>query len=263
MVRTGNISDTTCFQLTLVEEFSLRHGGRQLELPHMAERVLTYLALLDRPVARSRLAGALWPGCADSCASKSLRTALWRLRRAQEALVQLEGDRLRLGPGVSVDLAELTGLARRLIHDPGPEDLARVPLLLQRKELLPDWDEDWMIADREHYRLNRIMALESAAQVLLERRQAGAALIAASAVVQQEPLRESSRRIVMQIHLSQGNEADAIREYRCYRDLLGAEFGAVPSSRMDDLLLPIRRRRYRHVRLASVRALGAPGETLR
>ncbi|MEU2037022.1 AfsR/SARP family transcriptional regulator [Nocardia niwae] len=252
MVLIGHNADTTCFQLTLVEEFALRNGGRQLDLPHMAERVLTYLALLDRPVARSRLAGALWPGCTDSCASKSLRTALWRLRRVQEALVQIEGDRLHLGHGVSVDLADLTDLTHRLIHDPGSEDLARVPLLLQRRELLPDWDEDWVVADRERYRLSRVTALESAAQALLEHRQTGAALIAASAVVQQEPLRESSRRIVIQIHLAQGNEADAIREYRRYRDLLGAEFGAVPSSRMDDLLLRIRRRRSRHDRLASV-----------
>jgi hypothetical protein len=47
--------------LTLVEEFALLISGRHMLIPHISERVLTYLALANRPVARARLAGALWP----------------------------------------------------------------------------------------------------------------------------------------------------------------------------------------------------------
>ncbi len=234
-----NAMNTTCFQLTLVEEFAVRGSGRPLSVPHAAERVLTYLALLNRPVARGRLAGALWPECADRCAAQRLRTALWRLRRVQDALVEISGDRLRLHPNVSVDLAYLTELAHNLVHQPCSEDLARVPLLLTRGELLPDWDEEWVVVDRERYRLVRIAALESAAEALLERHQVGAALMAASAVVAAEPLRESSRRILMRIHLVQGNKIDALREYQRYRDLLWAEFGAEPSSEIEALLLRV------------------------
>ncbi|MGY1960780.1 AfsR/SARP family transcriptional regulator [Nocardia gipuzkoensis] len=234
-----NAMHTTCFQLTLVEEFALRSGGRRLSVPHAAERVLTYLALLNRPVARGRLAGALWPECVDRCAAQRLRTALWRLRRVQDAVVEIDGDRLRLHPEISVDLAYLTELAHRLVHQPCPEDLARVPLLLNRGELLPDWDEEWVVVDRERYRLAWIAALESAAEAFLERRQRGAAVMAASAVVAAEPLRESSRRILMRIHLAQGNKIDALREYQRYRDLLWAEFGAQPSPEIDDLRLRV------------------------
>ena len=46
--------------LTLMGEFELVISGQPLRIPHCAERVLTYLALADRPVARTRLAGVLW-----------------------------------------------------------------------------------------------------------------------------------------------------------------------------------------------------------
>src|SRR6185312_15256021 len=66
--------------LTLMGEFELVISGRQLRIPHSAERVLTYLALAERPVARTRLAGVLWEDGSEQSAAKSLRTALWRIR---------------------------------------------------------------------------------------------------------------------------------------------------------------------------------------
>ncbi|MET9028934.1 BTAD domain-containing putative transcriptional regulator [Nocardia sp. NPDC004168] len=241
MVLIHNATHATCFQLTLIEEFALHSGDRRLSIPHAAERVLTYLALLNRPVSRGRLAGALWPECADHCAAQRLRTALWRLRRIQDAVVEINGDRLRLHPDVVVDLAYLTELAQKLVHQPCSEDLARVPLLLDRAALLADWDEEWVVVDRERYRLAWVAALEAAAEALLERRQVGAALMAASAVAAAEPLRESSRRILMRIHLAQGNKIDALREYRRYRDLLWAEFDTEPSPEFDELLLRVQK----------------------
>ena len=56
------------------------------------------------------------------------------------------------------------------------------------------------------------------------------------AVVDAEPLRESARRIVMRVHLAQGNIAEAIQEHHRYRRLLQSEFGVEPSDEMDALL---------------------------
>jgi DNA-binding SARP family transcriptional activator len=230
------MSAAAYFQLTLVEEFALLISGRRRLVPHMAERVLTYLALANRPVARVRLAGALWPECTDHSASKSLRTALWRLRQVDRNLVEVTGERLRLDPGVEVDIAQLTELAQRLILAPDTESLSQLHLLVDHVELLPDWDEEWVVANRERYRLARLAALESAASALLDRGQPGRALIAALAVVDAEPLRESARRIVMRVHLAQGNVVDAIQEHHRYRRLLRCEFGVDPSAEMDELL---------------------------
>ncbi|WP_194825052.1 BTAD domain-containing putative transcriptional regulator [Nocardia sp. XZ_19_231] len=224
------------FQLTLVEEFALEVDSHRLVVPHMAERVLTYLALVGRPVARCRLAGTLWPECSELAASKSLRTALWRLRQVEESLVETDRDRLRLDPNVAVDFADLVGLAYALVDDPRSAELAHVHLLINHAELLPDWDEEWVVADRERYRLVRLTALESAAEALLTIGQLGGARVAAAAVVRAEPLRESARRILMQIHLAQGNSVEAIHEYRRFRDLLRDEIGMDPSPCIERLL---------------------------
>jgi DNA-binding SARP family transcriptional activator len=225
--------------LTLMGEFELVISGRLLRIPHSAERVLTYLALADRPVARTRLAGMLWVDGSDQGAAKSLRTTLWRIRRAGADLVLACDDRLRLYPDVTVDATDLMDLAKRLIHQPDPEALARLPLLVECVELLPDWDDEWVVADRERYRLLRLEALERAASALMERCQLGDALIAALAAVQAEPLRESARRLVVQVQIAQGNAAEAIHSYREYQSLLHQELGLEPSELMVQLIQPL------------------------
>jgi DNA-binding SARP family transcriptional activator len=226
-------------ELTLMGEFELVIHGRQLNLPHCAERVVTYLALANRPVARARLARALWGNGSDQGAAKSLRSTLWRIRHAGANLVLARDDRLRLYPDVSVDVADLTDLAKRLIRQPDPETLARLPLLVECVELLPDWDDEWVVADRERYRLLRLEALECAASVLMDLRHFTEAIIAALAAVQAEPLRESARRLVMQAQIAQGNAAEAIHSYRQYQSLLDEELGLRPSPIINQLIQPL------------------------
>lgn len=227
--------------LTLTGEFELFIGGRQSWIPHSAERVLTFLALADRPVSRMRLAGALWADGSGDRAARSLRTALWRIRQVGANLVLARDDRLRLYPGVTVDVTALTNLAMRLIHQPDPGGLSQLPLLVECGELLPDWEDEWVAADRERYRLLRLEALEGAALALMERRQLGDALIAALAAAQAEPLRESARRLVVQVQVAQGNVAEAIRSYCGYESLLREELGLQPSHVIAELIEPFYR----------------------
>lgn len=227
---------TQATRLTLTGEFELALTGRRLSVPHSAERVLTYLALADRSVARSRLAGVLWEDGSDRSAAKSLRTALWRLRQTGGDLVLARDDRVQLHPEILVDITDLTQLAKRLIRHPDPDALVRVPLLVESAELLPDWDDEWVVADRERYRLLRLEALERAAGALMERSRLGEALIAALAAVQTEPLRESARHLLIRLQIAQGNAAEAIRSYRDYRFLLRKELGLEPSQVLDRLI---------------------------
>ena len=148
-------------------------------------------------------------------------------------------DRLWLCPDVTVDVADLTVLAKRLIHQPDAEALTRLPLLVECAELLPDWDDEWVVADRERYRLLRLEALERAASALVERSHFGDALVAALAAVQADPLRESACRLVVQVRIAQGNAAEAIRSYREYQALLRREFDLEPSRLMDQLIHPL------------------------
>jgi len=225
--------------LTLMGEFELLVRGCQLRVPRSAERVLTYLALAGRPVARTRLTGVLWEEGSGQGAAKSLRSTLWRIRRAGADFVLARDDRLRLHPDVTVDVTDLMDLAKRLIHQPDPDALSRLPFLVQCVELLPDWDDEWVVADRERYRLLRLEALERAASALVERSCFGDALVAALAAAQADPLRESARRLVVQVRIAQGNAAEAIRSYREYQALLRREFDLEPSRLMDQLIHPL------------------------
>jgi DNA-binding SARP family transcriptional activator len=56
------------------------------------------------------------------------------------------------------------------------------------------------------------------------------------AAVACEPLRESTHRAVVRAHLAEGNPAEALRQYRSYRQLLNDELGLPPSRQFQELI---------------------------
>ena len=79
-------------------------------------------------------------------------------------------------------------------------------------------------------------ALEALAARLLALRRWGEAAGAAGAAVRAEPLRESSRATLIQVHLAEGNQSEAVREFARYRALLAAELGLAPTPRLHELI---------------------------
>jgi DNA-binding SARP family transcriptional activator len=227
-------------RLRLLTEFQLLVDGSAVTLPHSVERVLAFLGISRAPVSRARIAGILWPDVADKRANGDLRSALWRLRRLTGVLRE-ENRRLTLAPQVVVDVVEMTDLTRSLIADPDPATLDRVPALVCAPAILPGWDEEWLIVERERFRMTRLRALERSAQVLLAEGDLEGALDAAFASVDTEPYRETAHRLVIQIHIAEGNHAQAIRTYQAYRSQVADELGIAPSAMMDDLVAPLSR----------------------
>jgi DNA-binding SARP family transcriptional activator len=225
--------------MSLTGDFGLHIADRRIVVPHSVERVLAYLALSGHPVSRTRLAGVLWIDASDQRAANNLRTALWRLAKAGARVIVPMDDRLALAPELRVDVMELSLLTQRLIETPTEFDLERLPQLVRGAELLPDWDDEWVVADRERFRLLRLEALERAAEVLIQRSEFARALEAALGAAQSEPLRESARRLLVRVHLAEGNAAEALREYHAYRVLLMDEIGLQPSASMCDLIRPL------------------------
>jgi DNA-binding SARP family transcriptional activator len=226
-------------RLALTTEFELVMSGRYVGLPHSVERVVAYLGLASGPVHRVKLAGALWPDAPDVLAGRSLRTALWRLHQSELPIVAVHDERLELAPVIRVDLTDLLDLARRLTNAPGDDVLSRLDTLVDRAEVLPDWDDEWVVADRERFRLLRLEALERGAEALIAQAEYGRALEAALAATMTDPLRESAQRVVVRIHLAEGNVAEAVRTYGQYRELLGDEIGVEPSPAMQALVEPL------------------------
>jgi DNA-binding SARP family transcriptional activator len=223
------------FRLSLLGGFGVRTTSSTLELANPAQRLLAFLALQDRPVGRLSLAGTLWPDSSEERAAACLRSALWRLRRLGLELVQVNGTELRLAPGVDVDLTRLVAAARRIEAHETVDDMAG---LADRfgQDLLPHWYDDWVTIWRERWRHLRLQALESLAVVLAAAGVYSRAVEAGLAAVEAAPLRETAHRALIHVHLQQGNQAEALRQYHAYRRLLQVELGMDPSPLMETLV---------------------------
>ena len=226
------------FRLRLLTEFQLLIDGKPITLPHSVERVLAFLGLSQAPVGRTYLAHNLWPDVTDSRANGDLRSALWRLRRLT-SIIREENRRLRLAPEVHLDIVEMAHLTESLMRAPCPPTLDRLPELVRANTILPGWDEEWLILERERYHLMRLRALERSAEVLLTAHDYTSALAAALALVDTEPYRETAHRLVIQVHIAEGNNAQAVRAYQTYRSLVTDELGVPPSSKMNSLVAPL------------------------
>jgi DNA-binding SARP family transcriptional activator len=223
-------------QLRLTTEFQLLVGDRAIGVPHGVQRLLAFLAIGRQPTDRSRVAGQLWPDVAEWRALGNLRSALWRLRRIPRRVVRAAGDRLMLNPDVSVDTRELTELCVEILDGVDRMPLRRLSDLIQASEILPGWEEEWLLIERERYRELRLRALERACEAMILDGNAGGAVQTCLAAVQAEPFRESAQRLLVQMHLSEGNRAAALRSYLAYRELVEKELGIEPSELMADLI---------------------------
>jgi DNA-binding SARP family transcriptional activator len=222
-------------ELQLLDGFELRCDGTSVRLPMSAQRLVAFLALRSRPALRAQVAGTLWADSPEERAFASLRSALWRVHQTAGQLVDSSHGELRLHPGMRVDFARGSALAHALIvGSPVDDDVPDWRVLLG--DLLPDWHDDWLLVEREHYRDLGLQALEALAEQLLRAGRPGQALQVARAAVAREPLRESSHRLVVRSHVACGNWFEAIRQYRFFRHLLRSQLGLFPSGLMEDLV---------------------------
>ena len=234
-------ASTGRLSLALLGGFDLSNDTESIPLPTAVQRVVTFVALQDKPVLRAYVAGSLWGDVTDHRASGSLRSALWKLGDRVHALVEVDNERLQLAPEVVVDLRDRVALANRVLDasaELSGEDLDEASLSV---DLLPDWTEDWVLIERERFHQLRLRALEALCRRLTEMGRPGQAVQAGMAAVAGEPLRESAHRSLIEAHLAEGNAVAALSEYETFRRLLDAEFGLQPSAAMEDLVSGLKR----------------------
>jgi DNA-binding SARP family transcriptional activator len=215
--------------------FELASGGEAVSFPMSVQRLLAFLAFQGRPVQRLYVAGKLWLDVPEERAFASLRSALWRANQPGVPLVVAVNSQLALDPAVRVDLREASAQAYRLIDGSAGDDVSFAGFALTG-ELLPDWYDDWLLIEREKYRQLRLHALEALASRLTSLARYGEAAETALTAIAGEPLRESAHRVLVRVHLAEGNPSEALRHYRLFRDLLLAELGLAPSAQLDELL---------------------------
>jgi DNA-binding SARP family transcriptional activator len=224
--------------LGLIGGFELRCDGETVDLPLSAQRLVAFLALQPRPVLRLYVACALWLESGEGHAKGCLRSALWRTQRSGVDLVCSRNGHLSLADGVVTDVAIVTGLAHRALDGPRVLLDDEVRVLVDAGDLLPDWYDDWLAIERERLRQLRLHALEATCARLAGTRRFGAAVDAGLAAVAADPLRESAHRVLIRVHLAEGNVGEALRQYEAYRLLLERHLGAMPSPELRSLVPP-------------------------
>jgi DNA-binding SARP family transcriptional activator len=220
----------------LLGGFEMRSSGEIVPLPATVRRLVAFLALATRPLARSYVSQCLWLEATESHADGNLRSALWKIGRLGGPLIQVLGGQLALCPGVTVDYRRSVALARRLLHHPGSLDDPELDDEAFTRDLLPDWYEEWVVVERERYRQLRLHVLENLCNELVARRRFAQAVQAGLAAVAGEPLRESATLALIRVFLAEGNTGEAIRQYETFTRFLWNELGASPSSAMKRLV---------------------------
>jgi DNA-binding SARP family transcriptional activator len=224
-------------RLTLLGGFGLQLGGSPTPVSPGAQRLIALLALHDTALSRDYVAGLLWGDSTEARASGSLRSALWKLGVVRPEIVWNRGGSLGLSPHIHVDVRHATALARSAVTGRfGEETIAG---LLEPRfcyELLPGWYDDWVLIERERHRQLSLHALESLCEHLTEAGRYGAAVLAALAAVDREPLRESAHRALIRVHLAEDNVWEAINRYRRYEEIAARDLGVEPSPMMRSLL---------------------------
>jgi DNA-binding SARP family transcriptional activator len=216
-------------RLTLLGGFQLHVGRRPISLTATSQRIIAFLALRDQPVSRVHLAGVLWSDTSDARAMGSLRSAIWRLGGPlRTEILVADRDRLALANRVEPDVRELVATARHICSQ--PPDEATIAIL--SCELLPDWYDDWVAAERDLLDELRLDALEQLSDGLRADGRLAQAVRAALTAVYADPLRESAHRALVASYLAEGNRAMALRHLRAFRVRLRDELGIEPGEEL-------------------------------
>jgi DNA-binding SARP family transcriptional activator len=213
----------------LLGPMDLRLGEQQLPPLESAraESLLAYLLLhRDAPQPRQRLAFLLWPGSTERQAQTNLRKVLHTLRRAlpgADGLIEIGPRTLRWRADAPLWL-DVEHFERALA-----EGRLGDAVETYTGELLEGRYDEWLVDERERLAGLYLEALERLARQHEGSRRWPEAIRCAERLVAQDPLREESHRLLMQLCRASGDRARAVRAYHVCATALERELGIEPS----------------------------------
>lgn len=219
-------TQSLAYEIRLLGGFALLADDAPVTVAPGSQRVLSFLALHDRPVVRSWVASSLWPETTDERAAANLRSALWRLHEAGHRIV-VGSTYLAVRDEVRVDVRDLAAAARRLRVT---GELPSIDVVERTSgELLPGCWEPWVEIDRERIRLEQIHLCGVVASAALDRGDAHLAAMAALSALACDPLCEPSHHFLIRAHLASGRRIEANRAFDRYAEIVRRELGIEPS----------------------------------
>ncbi|HEV3309377.1 MAG TPA: AAA family ATPase, partial [Chloroflexota bacterium] len=213
------------FALSSGNESQIKVGlGRQQEL-------VAWLGL-HPGVSQSRLivAGLLWPDSGEAEARRNLRKLIHDLRTSWPQVdqwIHIDQTSLTWAAPESrarIDVSEFGEQSER------PTDMAAATaaVAIYIGDLLPDWYQDWVLAERDLLRRRLIGLLDwiiSRAEYTADLETAAAY---ANRLIREEPLREDAYLTLMKLRVASGDRAGALRAYHECASVLEQELGVEP-----------------------------------
>jgi DNA-binding SARP family transcriptional activator len=224
---------TAGLRARLLGPVDLRLGEHQLLSldSARAESLLAYLLLhREAPQPRQRLAFLLWPDSTERQAQTNLRKVLHNLRRAlpgADRLFEIGPRTLRWRADAPLWL-DVEHFERALAEGRPAEAVE-----MYAGELLEGCYDEWLVGERERLAGLYLEALEGLAGQHERGQRWAEAIRCAERLVAQDPLREESHRLLMQLCRASGDRARAVRAYHVCAATLERELGieASPETR--------------------------------
>lgn len=225
------------------------------------QALLAYLALYpERRHARERLIDLLWSGGDSDHGRNSLRQALTALRRDLAAIdpspILVEGEILCIAPDVVIDVHEFERLAVR----PDPESM-KAAAALYRGDLLEDVltgdavFEDWLLPERTRLREAAVDLFTRLVPVLA----GNEAIETAGRLVELDPLREPSQRLLITALAEDGQDELALKQCRLFSEALHRELDLAPSAALQSLQQAIAAGTFRKAKPLEAAAIAPRG----
>ena len=247
-------------RIYLTGSLAIEHGDqliRERTFPGRQGRMaFAYLTLhRHHPIARNELTAAIWPDEATQ-GDGSLDPLLSKLRSVLRSAGFAASDTgihvssglvsLQLPASAWIDieaagnaLDEAEGALRR--GDSGAWGLANTAAIISKRPFLPDVEAPWIAAQRSALRAQQLRALQCLVTISSGNDEPLLAIQHAREMVELDPFRETSYQLLMKMHATGGDRAEALRVFARCRELLREELGVSPSPQTEALYLAILR----------------------
>jgi len=215
--------------LAVLGRFQLTHGGRTVDIRGaQAPQLLKLVVVSGGAVHVERAIETLWPDTDPDAGRNRLRTVLGRLREDAPNVIHRDGELLRIGLEVHVDLERFREEARQaLAASSGDPDaalaLARSAIARYRGDLLPhDLYEEWADAPRQHARRTMLELLDLCAAAAARRGDLDEARRMVERTIELAPHEDDRYLRVATILREQGRNGAALSVLRRARSTLDA-----------------------------------------
>lgn len=214
-----------------------------LHISGKTQEVLAFLVLnANKPIRRATLSGLIWPDHDEPRSRANLNTALWRINRALKSIgddaIQLSVTasqvKFTAAPEVFIDVLALDACVREASKSPSQ----MLPLgirtalsdILSRDcgSFLEESSSEWVLVERERCFILQIQGLTLLMQDLTESGRIADALEYGQRILRMDPMRECVQRQVMWLHVLDGHQGNAIRQYLECAKILQDELGVLP-----------------------------------